>query len=250
MFFSLVPFVLGSISASFLLCIGDRLLQKQSLFTRSQCSNCKTKLPFYTLIPLLSYLFLLGKCHSCKKNIGLRYPLSEIIYGGLFIFIWQKVGFVWDSPFFLVCWSLLFFIAFLDWQVQWFYSFLLVLVFLVHSLYLFFHPELLFNAFLGLTIGAGFFYFIGFFYQFLFSREGIGGGDISLLGILGYFLGVQSLLPTLLYGSLGGLLVGLGFLIKYKKNTPFPFVPTLVLGAFLHWYMPSLYLEIIEKLLN
>ena len=102
------------------------------------------------------------------------------------------------------------------------------------------------NAFLGLTIGAGFFYFIGFFYQFLFSREGIGNGDISLLGILGYFLGVQSLLPTILYGSLGGLVIGLGFLIKYKKNTPFPFVPTLVLGAFLHWHIPSLYLEIIE----
>ena len=97
-----------------------------------------------------------------------------------------------------------------------------------------------------LTIGAGFFYFIGFFYQFLFSREGIGNGDISLLGILGYFLGVQSLLPTILYGSLGGLVIGLGFLIKYKKNTPFPFVPTLVLGAFLHWHIPSLYLEIIE----
>ena len=44
----------------------------------------------------------------------------------------------------------------------------------------------------------------------------------------------------------GGLVIGLGFLIKYKKNTPFPFVPTLVLGAFLHWHIPSLYLEIIE----
>ena len=218
-FFTIVFFVLGSISASFLLCVGDRLLQNKTLFSLSQCPKCKIRLPFYTLIPLLSYLFLLGKCHSCKKNIELRYPLSEIIYGVLFVLIWQKLGFVWASPFFLFSWSLLFFIAFLDWKQQWFYSFFLVLVFLVHSLYLFFHPAMFVNAFLGLTIGAGFFYFIGFFYQFLFSREGIGNGDISLLGILGYFLGVQSLLPTILYGSLGGLVIGLGFLIKYKKTS-------------------------------
>ena len=228
--------------------MGDRILQSKKFFTRSKCPQCNTKLPFYTLIPLLSYLFLLGKCHSCKKNIGLRYPLSEIIYGVFFILVWQKLGFVWASPFFLVCWSLLFFIAFLDWTVQWFYSSFLVLIFLVHSLYLFVYPEMAFHSFLGLTIGAGFLYFISFFYQSLFSREGIGNGDISLLGILGYFLGVQSLLPILLYGSLGGLFVGLGFLIKHKKNMPFPFAPTLVIGAFLHWYIPLFYLEFLELL--
>ena len=204
-FFTIVFFVLGSISASFLLCVGDRLLQNKTLFSLSQCPKCKTTLPFYTLIPLISYLFLLGKCHSCKKSISIVYPLSEIIYGVLFVLVWQKLGFVWASPLFLFCWSLLFFIAFLDWKLQWFYSFFLVLVFLVHSLYLFFHPAMFFNAFLGLTIGAGFLYFIGFFYQFLFSREGIGNGDISLLGILGYLLGVQSLLPILLYGIRGAI---------------------------------------------
>ena len=50
----------------------------------------------------LSYLFLLGKCHY-KKNIGLRYPLSEIIYGVFFILVWQKL-----SPFFLNLWQLVF----------------------------------------------------------------------------------------------------------------------------------------------
>ena len=79
---------------------------------------------------------------------------------------------------------------------------------------------MLLDAFLGLTVGAGFLYFINFFYQCLFSKKGIGSGDISLLGILGYFLGVDSLLPTLFYSSLGGLFIGLGFLIKYKKPAP------------------------------
>ncbi len=248
--------LLGSATASFLFCLGNRLLQKSTgqqstgqkttypkrgIFARSQCPKCNIKLPFYTLIPLLSYLFLLGKCHSCKKNISIVYPLSEIIYAALFVLVWQKLGFVWASPLFLFCWSLLFFIAFLDWQVQWFYSSLLLLIFVAQSIYLYFYPEMLLDAFLGMTVGAGFLYFVGFFYQFLFSREGIGSGDISLLGILGYLLGVQSLLPILLYSSLGGLLIGVGFLIKYKKNVPFPFVPALVSGAFLHWYLPSLY---------
>ena len=172
--------------------------------------------------------------------------MSEIIYGFLFVLVWHKLGFVWDSAFFLFCWSLLFFTAFLDWQSQCVYSFFLVLVFLAQSLCLFFDTTMLLDAFLGLTVGAGFLYFINFFYQCLFSKKGIGSGDISLLGILGYFLGVDSLLPTLFYSSLGGLFIGLGFLIKYKKNVPFPFTPALVLGAFIHWYIPSLYLEIIE----
>ena len=68
---------------------------------------------------------------------------------------------------------------------------------------------------------------------------------LALLGILGYLLGVQSLLPILLYGSLGGLLIGIRFLIKYKKNVPFPFAPALVLGAFLHWYLPSFYMDFV-----
>ena len=107
-FFTIVFFVLGSISASFLLCVIGFCKIKLSFPYLNVLS--KIRLPFYTLIPLLSYLFLLGKCHSCKKNIELRYPLSEIIYGVLFVLIWQKLGFVWASPFFLFSWSLLFFI--------------------------------------------------------------------------------------------------------------------------------------------
>ena len=225
--FAIALFFLGSITASFLLCMGDRILQSKKFFTRSKCPQCNTKLPFYTLIPLLSYLFLLGKCHSCKKNIGLRYPLSEIIYGVFFILVWQKLGFVWASPFFLVCWSLLFFIAFLDWTVQWFYSSFLVLIFLVHSLYLFVYPEMAFYSFLGLTIGAGFLYFISFFYQSLFSRE-IGNGDISLLAKhFGLFFRSTVSTPYTPIWITRRSICSLGFLIKHKKNMPFPFASLL-----------------------
>ena len=240
----LISLLLGAIAGSFVLCLGDRLLNKENIFSSSHCPNCKTDIPAYALIPIISYVFLLGKCRFCKKKISFRYPLAEIFFAGLYFLIWQKVGLSLSLPVYLFCWSSFALIAFLDWQRKWFYTKILVLIFVASTSLLFLREIDFMTAFLGLTIGAGSFYFIAFFYYFITSKEGLGEGDISLLGVLGYFLGWQVLLPTVLYGSLGGIILGLLFFLEHGKNTPFPFTPPLILGAFLHWYYPDLYIKI------
>ena len=234
-------FLLGASIGSFLLCLSHRMPRNKNILTPSYCPKCKHKLPIFTLLPILSYLLLRGKCTICKKNIPLCYPLIEILCGIIFYLVWYKIGIKWELGYFLFSWSIFLLIAIIDWQNKWFYSLLPILVLLSHSLYLFYLPTNLLASFLGMLIGAGFFYFVAFFYQFCCKKQGLGEGDITLLGTLGYFLGWEALLPIVIYSSILGILIGVWLLFKNKKNSPFPFTPALIIGAFFHWYYPQAY---------
>lgn len=80
-------FVFGLVIGSFIDCIANRSFTKQSFLGRSFCDHCKKTLPWYTLIPVISFLFLRGKCHSCKERISPESTLVEIIIGLLTAFI-------------------------------------------------------------------------------------------------------------------------------------------------------------------
>jgi prepilin signal peptidase PulO-like enzyme (type II secretory pathway) len=79
--------VFGLVIGSFIDCIANRSFTKQSFLGRSFCDHCKKTLPWYTLIPVISFLFLRGKCHSCKERISPESTLVEIIIGLLTAFI-------------------------------------------------------------------------------------------------------------------------------------------------------------------
>lgn len=242
-------FVLGIIIGSFSLCILDRTLSNNNIFSRSHCDKCKTTIPFYNLIPILSYLFLLGKCHFCKKKISPRYPIVELFFGFLFFLIWHKVGIKLEIIIYLICWSLLFIIVILDWSKQWFFTKLLFFCLVFSSFLLIFKINNLADSLLGLTIGAGSFYFIAFFYKLFTGKDGLGDGDISLLGLLGFFLGWSELLPIVLYSSIGGIILGLIFFAEKGRSKPFPFTPPLVIAAFINWLLPELYFVVIDFLI-
>lgn len=234
-------FLFGTIIGSFLLCLCHRLAHKKNLLEFSYCPHCKKRLPIWALIPILSYLFLRAKCSYCKKTISTEYPIVEVCCGECFVLIFLKTNISWQLPYFFVAWSLFFLIALFDCKYQWFYSSLLILLFLCRSFFLIWSPEELLVSFLGMFIGAGFFYFIAFFFQFFTKKEGLGDGDISLLGILGYFFGWESLLAIVIYSSLIGILIGLFLLWKNKKKEAFAFTPALILAAFFHWLYPQTY---------
>ena len=237
----LFSFLLGISIGSFLLCLCHRLCHKVNLSQRSYCPKCKKKLLFWMLIPLLSYLVLKAKCHFCKTKIPISYFIVEILTGILFVFTLLKIFIWWELVFFWVSWSIFLLIALFDWKKRWFYSHLLVILFILRCLSFFLKPFTVLEYLLGMFIGAGFFYFVAFFYQFFTNKDGLGEGDIALLGILGFYFGWESLLPIVLYGSFLGLLLGIFLLIKKKKNSPFAFTPSLICGAFLHWIQPSFY---------
>lgn len=80
-------FILGTILGSFIKALADRSLLRKKFWGRSKCPYCKTALSWYDLLPILSYLFLKGKCRYCHKNIGVEYLMVEIVMGVLTAFL-------------------------------------------------------------------------------------------------------------------------------------------------------------------
>ena len=86
-------FVLGSCLGSFALVIGQRLpINKDAVSSRSECDNCHHVLSWWELIPIVSYIILLGKCHHCHKHINLVNPIMEIALGSLFVYSYYAFG--------------------------------------------------------------------------------------------------------------------------------------------------------------
>ncbi len=87
-------FIIGTLFGSFFTLATYRIPRKQDIvFKRSYCPNCEHELGFFDLIPVLSYIFLGGKCKYCKQKISIRYPLFELSNGAIFLFIYMIFGF-------------------------------------------------------------------------------------------------------------------------------------------------------------
>ncbi|OGE64366.1 hypothetical protein A3I48_03125 [Candidatus Daviesbacteria bacterium RIFCSPLOWO2_02_FULL_36_7] len=88
---SVIGFILGIILGSFAKALADRSLGKKSFWGRSYCPDCKHKLAWYDLFPILSYIILQGKCRYCKTKIGIEYVVVEVVMGLLIGFLfWQS----------------------------------------------------------------------------------------------------------------------------------------------------------------
>jgi len=95
-------FIIGTLFGSFFTLATYRIPRKQDIvFKRSYCPNCNHGLGFFDLIPILSYIFLLGKCRYCKNKISVRYPLFELANGLVFVYIYILFGF--EKYFFIAC---------------------------------------------------------------------------------------------------------------------------------------------------
>ena len=222
--------------------------------SRSFCPNCNKQVAWYDNIPVFSYLFLGGKCRRCKKPISIWYPLVELLVAVSFVFVawmykWnsslplpaQAVFFV-DLYFF---WSLVV-MTFIDLEFRiipdrfslgnWGVALALVA-------FIYFKTGVLdVFAIVGGLVGFGAFFLIGFTYEKVTKVEGLGFGDVKLMGWLCTWLGLTGLPILLLAASLTGLMVGVIVMIKEKGNlkTAIPFGPFLALGAIIVWTLQKL----------
>lgn len=91
----ILSFIIGLCFGSFFNVLIYRLPRKESIvFPPSHCPNCNYKIKWYENIPVLSYIFLRGKCSNCSKPISIRYPIIELIFGVVGILI----SFIFISP--------------------------------------------------------------------------------------------------------------------------------------------------------
>lgn len=243
-------FILGAVIGSFLnVCIARIPAGMSVVSPPSHCPQCGVRIRWYQNIPILSYLALRGRCAGCGLGIPLRYLLVEGLTGALFMLVFYRFGLQWAT---LLCWifvALLVAITFIDLDHQIIPDVLSlpgIGIGLAGSVLLpWIHWS---DSFLGILLGGGLLYLVAVGYELLAKREGMGGGDIKLLAMLGAFLGWQAIFPVVLISSLLGTLVGVPWMLLKNKDARFaiPFGPFLAAagliylfwgGALVRWYL-------------
>lgn len=222
--------VLFLILGSFLNVLIHRLPRSESIaFPPSHCPACNTSLRPVDLIPILSFLFLRGRCRYCRERISWRYPAVEVLTAILLSVMWYY-GSAQARMAFVGFTAVLIAMTFIDidhfylpdtlqltavgwWVIAFVYS-----------------PYPLRDSLLGAVVGFG-----GMFLIYLAARGGMGLGDVKLAGVMGLYLGLRFVLLALLLAFISGAVAGLLLLITNKKGRKdaLPFGPFLALGAYL-----------------
>jgi leader peptidase (prepilin peptidase) / N-methyltransferase len=246
----LVVFVFGALIGSFLnVCIARIPEHKSVVSPPSHCPQCMARIRWYQNIPVVSYLALRGRCAGCGQVISIRYLLVEVLTGLLFAQVFFRFGFQYAT---LLCWilvSLLVVITFIDLDYQIIPDVLSLSGIgagLAGSILVPWIPWT--DSLLGVLLGGGLLYAVALGYELLAKREGMGGGDIKLLAMLGAFLGWKSIFPIILLSSLIGTLVGVPWMLFKKRDARFaiPFGPFLAVaalvylfwgGSLIRWYL-------------
>lgn len=227
-------FILGLIFGSFYTNTGIRLCKKESIiYPPSHCDNCNHKLKFYELIPVISYIFLKGKCIKCKKRINIIYPVLELLTGALFLLSFYVFGFDIKIMLALILSSVFIIIIATDLNYYIIPDSILVITGIQICIYNIIDKGLK-QASIYLIYGLIMFIFmyclmlVG---NYIFKKESIGGGDIKLLGVLGMAFTPMLSFISLTLGAFLALVPALYFSIKTKDNI-IPFGP-FIIAAFL-----------------
>ncbi|NPB09844.1 MAG: prepilin peptidase [Thermodesulfobacteria bacterium] len=239
-------FVLGALVGSFLNVCAYRLPRGESIVSpRSRCPSCKTPIRWYDNIPILSYLLLRGRCRFCRAPIPKRYPAVELITALLSLSLVARFGFSIPYFFLFAFTAALLVVSLIDLEFQIIPDEISLPGIVLGLLFSPWNPLTTpLEALLGALCGAGGLYLVAEFYYFFTKREGLGGGDLKLLSMIGAFLGVRSLVPVVfissLVGALTGVLLALLFRVQEKRTFAIPFGPFLSLGALIHLFAPQL----------
>ena len=231
-------FVLGAIIGSFLNVCIYRIPRDASIVRPgSRCPACAAPILFYDNIPLISYMVLRGRCRKCGRTIPIRYPLVELITAALFVVFYKALGLSLELPVSLVFVSLLIVISFIDLDHLIIPDILSLGGLLLGVVFSFFRSSFAYTDSLGgVLVGAGLLFAIAKLYELIRKREGMGGGDIKLLGMIGAFCGIKGVIFSLVSGSLLGTLAGLPLMLIKGEGMKYalPFGPFLSLGALLY----------------
>ena len=232
---TVISIIFGALVGSFLNVCICRLPEEESIiWPGSHCPHCKKPIRFYDNLPLISYFLLRGKCRYCKKTISLQYPLIEGITALSSLFLFMKFGPSLSYLFYFAFVAALTVMTVID-----LYHHIIpdvislpgIGVGLLASLLI---PQLTFrNSLIGILLGGGSLFLVATLYQWLFKREGMGGGDVKLLAMIGAFLGWKAVLLTILLSSLIGSITGILIMVMKGKDFKYaiPFGPFLSLGA-------------------
>jgi leader peptidase (prepilin peptidase)/N-methyltransferase len=270
LFLYVYMFALGAVVGSFLNVVIARLPEGKSLvWPSSHCPKCDAPIRWFDNIPLVSFIILRRKCRSCGESISWRYPAVELLTAVLFFLLLSRFTNILALAVYMLFTCSLVVITFIDLKHYIipdeisipgiFIGLALSLLpahFAGHQLVISSAPHFLtnllsgllakgsmlhtlsssfLNSLIGCIVGGGMLYLAAGYSRLVLKKEGMGGGDIKLLGMVGAFLGLKLALMTIVVGSVVGAAVGITLiLLRLKTRDDYiPFGPYLALGAML-----------------
>lgn len=217
-------------------CIYRLPLSKSLKSPPSNCPQCNSPIRFYDNIPLLSYILLKGQCRHCKEHISFRYPFIELLGGGFALLTYLKYGLTWETLIYYTFISGLIIITFIDIDHQIIPDSISIPGIPIGFIASFALPSITYiESLAGILIGSGSLFLVLWTYKKMTGVEGMGGGDIKLLAMIGAFIGWKGVIFTIFVSSLTGTLIGLMIMLRTKKGLKLavPFGPFLSAGAIL-----------------
>ena len=238
--FSILIFTIGLIFGSFLNMLIYRLPLGISLTNpkRSTCTTCEHSIKWYENIPLLSYIFLKGRCSNCNENISITYPIVELLSGSITLLLYIKLGLNIDLILYTLLFYILIILSFIDFKYKAVPDYLLILSLLVSFFILDFDFQsmLIFSG--GIVLLE---IFITFYIQNIKSRlvnddslkiqKALGEGDIPIVAIIGGILGIKLGLLAIFLSAIFAIIPSILNNI-IKKDIETPFIPYLALALF------------------
>ncbi len=230
--------VLGLVFGSFLNVVIFRLPRGMSLMRPpSSCPGCGGRIKPYDNVPVLSYVILGGKCRKCGRKISPVYPAVEALTALGFVLVFFNSGRTMGLEFVAGCvfTSTLIALGFIDYDHQILPDAITVPGLVLALAYSFFRDDLTFRgALIGAVAGAGFLLLVYGAYLLIRKKEGLGMGDVTMLLMIGAYLGLMRTLLTLILASFVGALVGVFFILRRGKDFQFalPFGTFLAPAAF------------------
>ncbi|GLX69290.1 prepilin peptidase [Paenibacillus glycanilyticus] len=248
LFLTIYLFFVGIILGSFYNVVGLRIPLKLSVVSPpSQCPKCGNRLKPRDLMPVVSYLLARGRCRQCGVRISPVYPLGELATGLLFVWIYITFGNSWNTVLGLLLVSMSVILTVSDLKYMLLPNRILLAFAPVFLVWRFLSPvDSIWQHAWGAVVGGGVLLLV-----VILTKGGMGLGDVKLLTLLGWILGLSHLIPAFIIACFLGSLVG-GLLLLLKivtRKQPIPFGPFLLIGALLSFAYGDAMIDVYRSIL-
>lgn len=220
---------------------------------RSHCQTCNAKISFWQNIPLISFFILGGKCAYCKADISPVYPLVEIITMAASVLIVGRYGISYTSLSALIFTYALITLSFIDYLDKILPDTITISMVWIGMFVSLFHtftsPD---DAIVGVMVGYCFLWAVAKLFKLIRNKDGMGYGDFKMLAMTGAWLGIHSVLNTLLVSVILGLVIGIVLLLarKITRANPIPFGPFIAIAGWATMMYGNFFTDLITKYLN
>lgn len=233
--------LLGLVIGSFLNVVIFRLPKDENIaFPASHCTSCNKPLKWWHNIPLISYIFLGGKCYYCKEKISLQYPLVEFSSAAIFALSYLKTGTFTQGLIVASVFDLLLALSMIDFRYKAVPDSLNLLALTLAI----FSGDIL-ASFTNALLFAGGFTLLRFYVSFAVKKEALGEADIMIAATIGAMLGIKLGLFAIFFSAVIALPV---FMVVGKKDIQLPFIPFLALSLFITYFFDGYFLKLLDWL--